>query len=133
MPTVTIRVEGLEELRGKLTPELIQGPLKDFLQKSGFTIERRAKEKAPVDTGRLRASITTKVKPLEAEIGSPVVYAPWVEFGTRPHFPPVAALETWARRHGFSSAYVLARAISKRGTRPHPFLIPAAEESMGDI
>lgn len=82
--------------------------------------ERGARQKAPVDTGVLRASITSSVRSSQDAVtgvtGSNVKYALWVEEGTPPHWPPIKALEGWARRHG-TTAYVVARAISKRGTK----------------
>lgn len=133
-PVLTMRIEGLETLQKALAdPELVKGPIKDALTRAGLTVEARAKQKAPVDTGRLRASIATKVEETRAIVGSNVLYASYVEFGTKPHFPPVSALTTWARRHGFDSAFVLARAISQRGTKAHPYLVPALLESKPDI
>lgn len=104
-------------------PDFVKGPLREFLFKAGFSVEAAAKERAPVDTGRLRFSIATEVRETRALVGSNVFYAPFVEFGTRPHMPPVAAMQPWARRHGIS-AWALARAIAARGTKPHPFLLP---------
>ena len=49
---------------------------------AALTLERQAKQKCPVDTGKLRASNTTKVGKLEAEVGTNVEYAQCVEFGT---------------------------------------------------
>ena len=135
-PILTMRVEGMERLQKHLAdPALLKGPIHEFLQKAGFLVEGRAKEKAPVDTGRLRASISSRAEETKAVIGSPVQYAPWVEFGSRPHFPPVSALETWARRHGFGKggAFLIARAISRRGGKAQPYLVPALLESKGDI
>ena len=54
-----------------------------------LNIERTAKEFVPVDTGRLKTSIQTDLTALlagltfSAIVGSPVKYAPFVEFGTR--------------------------------------------------
>ncbi len=45
-------------------------------------IEKNAKAITPVDTGRLRASITADVKGLEANIGTDVEYAHFVHDGT---------------------------------------------------
>jgi HK97 gp10 family phage protein len=58
-------------------------------------IEEEAKNRAPVDTGRLRASIKADVKGLEANIGSDVYYASYVHDGTyeiepQPFLYPVA-------------------------------------------
>ncbi len=45
-------------------------------------IERKAKIKCPVDTGRLRTSITIEFGKLYAIVGTNVEYAPHVEYGT---------------------------------------------------
>lgn len=54
------------------------------LEKIGLTAERYAANLCPVDTGRLRNSITSTVDSGEkaAYIGSNVEYAPYVELGT---------------------------------------------------
>ena len=56
--------------------------LQKDIEKAALTLEKNAKENCPVDTGRLRASITTEVGNLEAEVGTNVEYATSVEFGT---------------------------------------------------
>jgi HK97 gp10 family phage protein len=48
----------------------------------GLTAEKYAKEITPVDTGRLRNSITHNVDGKEVYVGSNVEYAPHVEYGT---------------------------------------------------
>ena len=53
------------------------------LQLTALEIERDAKLKAPVDTGMLRASITSTGSGSEYEIGTNLEYAPFVEYGTR--------------------------------------------------
>lgn len=84
---------------------------------------------APVNFGILRASIGTRVSagglPViatgEVFTGSQAPYAAYVAYGTRPHFPPLAPLRLWAARvlGDERAAYAVARAISRRGTRPH--------------
>lgn len=133
MTELRVTVDGLDGLKGKLTPELLRGPVRDFLERAGREVEREAKERAVVDTGRLRSSITTRVETWRAIVGTNVRYAPFVEFGTRPHFPPPAALQPWARRHGLRLAWALARAIARRGTKPHPFMRPAFEALRGRL
>ena len=56
--------------------------LQQNIEKAALTLEKNAKQNCPVDTGKLRASITTEVGNLEAEVGTNVEYAPYVEFGT---------------------------------------------------
>ena len=65
------------------------------LEKIGLTAEGYAKAKAPVDTGRLRNSISHEVDEQDVYIGSNVEYAPYVEMGTvkmkaRPFLKPAA-------------------------------------------
>ena len=53
------------------------------LEEMGLVAERYAAEKCPVDTGRLRASISHQVQDEDSVvIGSNVEYAPYVELGT---------------------------------------------------
>ena len=61
----------------------------------GLTAEKYAKEITPVQTGRLRNSITHEVDGKEVFIGSNVEYAPHVEYGTihqkaQPYLIPAA-------------------------------------------
>lgn len=67
------------------------------LEKIGLTAEAYAKLECPVDTGRLRNSITHEVRIGEKAvyIGTNVEYAPYVELGTtrmaaRPYLRPAA-------------------------------------------
>lgn len=104
--------------------------IKGQILKSGLIIESKAKDKAPVDTGLLRAEVETRISDggFTYEVFPTSKYAAFVEFGTKPHFPPPQALAGWARRHGLSGReYLIARAIARRGTRPQPFLFPAYE------
>ena len=57
--------------------------IKRGLEAIGLTAERHAKKETPVDTGRLRNSISHAVKDRAAYIGTNVEYAPYVELGAR--------------------------------------------------
>ena len=59
------------------------------LEEWGLVGERYAKDKCPVDTGRLRNSITHQVVESEKAvyIGSNVEYTPYVELGTSKQKP----------------------------------------------
>lgn len=50
--------------------------------KLAIVVQNEARRLAPVDTGRLRSSITVKRTPDGAVVGSNVEYAPYVEYGT---------------------------------------------------
>lgn len=62
-------------------------PISKELERRAIRVEGAAKQACPVDTGRLRASITHQLgqdgEGLLADIGTDVEYAPYVEFGTR--------------------------------------------------
>lgn len=70
-----------------LLPADIDKGLGRAIKKSAFLIERYAKQLSPVDTGRLRNSISSDVYPMEATIEPHVNYAIYVHEGTR-HFDP---------------------------------------------
>lgn len=112
-------------------PTITINKIKRQIVKSALKIETDAKRKAPSDTGRLKGiSIQTKISlgGFSADVFSDANYAMAVEKGSRPHFPPVTALEGWARRHGMEDMeFLIARAIAKKGTKPQPFLFPAWE------
>lgn len=65
----------------------IDGPTARYLIAKAVTVERVAKRLCPVDTGRLRASISYRLgidmDGVYAVIGTDVHYAKYVEFGTR--------------------------------------------------
>ena len=56
--------------------------IKNGLEAIGLTAETYAKKETPVDTGRLRNSISHSVDGEAVYIGSNVEYAPYVELGT---------------------------------------------------
>lgn len=82
---IQINVEGQDEVRrliekaAKLYPE----EAKKGVTLACIKVEKSAKQNAPVDTGRLKASITHKVDGLMGVVGSDVEYAPYIELGTQ--------------------------------------------------
>jgi phage gpG-like protein len=124
---------------GRVQTDALMAPaLKQALQRSAILVQNDAKRGTPVDTGRLRASIThaldSRPVPLYATVGTNVAYGRWVHEGRPPgHMPPPAKLATWARRHGRMDPYALAMAIQKRGIMPRPFLTDALEVNVSNI
>jgi len=98
---------------------------------AGLDVQRKAKENlkdaGSWDQGNLANTIL--VDPIKGgvavEVGPTAPYGPYVEFGARPHFPPPDALEGWAKRHGFDSAWPICLAIARRGLPAKPYLLPA--------
>ena len=99
-------------------------------------VEADARRNVRQDTRALMNSITHRVTgqgtTLSGTVGPSLRYGLFVEAGTRPHFPPVAALSGWARRHGVNP-YALQRAIGRRGTRARPFLLLALQKNLPRI
>ena len=102
-----------------------------------------------VDTGGLRGTTVIRIKEAGAvaHIGTVMKHGLYVEYGTAPHFPPVSALVPWVNRHkgafgirGKSAAaeiksiaFLIARKISKHGTKARPWLLPAYNRHVKDI
>jgi len=145
-----IEFEGLKELRRDLAKA--GGDLDDTLRQAMLhslqliASEAKAKKNAPVDTGRLRASIGAKTKEgirevkgvgadVVGRVGSRVEYAIYQEIGRRPgKMPPIAPIEEWARRHGMAGmGFVIARAIGRRGLKGKRFLERAAKEKAEQV
>ncbi|HBI50266.1 MAG TPA: hypothetical protein DDY21_00230 [Candidatus Moranbacteria bacterium] len=85
-----IEIKGLERLRRKWDsmPDKIKKMTMDALMKSGYQVERESKKETPVDTGRLRGSISVAGSlALRAEphvvISPHTAYAQYVHEGTR--------------------------------------------------
>lgn len=78
---------GLVEIRednARQIADAIDQALARALEEVGLVAEGYAKKACPVDTGRLRNSITHQVRPSEKSvyIGTNVEYAPYVELST---------------------------------------------------
>lgn len=116
----------------------------------GYAAQRRARREAPVDTGLLRASIELERKPLRAWIGSTRRHAAPMEEGARPHWPPHEPIVNWvwrnrgrlgittpsgrpargaaARRRAEDVAFLVRRAISRRGLEGRGYLQAALKD-----
>ena len=64
---------------------------------------------------------------ISCTVGTALNYGPYIEYGTRPHFPPIQVLKEWCKRHDMpeSAAYAIQKNIGERGTPPRPWLLPA--------
>ena len=86
MGKVDLKIDSAEFLDSLETyNEFVSNQLKNTLKTCALGIERDAKRKCPVDTGRLRGSISTdlsQINSYEATIGTNVEYAVHVEYGT---------------------------------------------------
>ena len=146
---LNVKIEGMDRVLSKLSPDLLAKPVASFFTRAAITVQNEARTLAPVDTGRLRSSISYKVDtakvPHWAKVGTNVFYAPYMEFSTgyqtdgsggrKRHWPPPDALNTWAKRHGVEGGgFAVAKAIGRRGgLRPRRYLRGALEHSLDAI
>lgn len=148
MADIDVEVKGLIELQRKTTRiirDLKGEPMLEAMRDGTLMVQRGARKnltayKSPdvggVDTGVTRASVLPSVR-MEGEavvgvVGSNRMSAVIQETGSRPHWPPLASVEGWARRHN-TSAYIVARAIARRGNVARKFLTRAFEAVQDDI
>lgn len=146
--TGAIYVEGLDELLRKMDrlPAEVQRECFKAMQTASLDIIADAKGNLRVNgsvvTGNLRASgKVQKVDDKTLDVGffssdaRDKGYASYVEHGRKPgKMPPPDILEAWAykkfrlsHKDARSMAWAMARSISKKGTKAHPFFEPAVE------
>jgi len=116
-------------------PQRLRNAIVKAMRESAVLVQSYAKLYAPVFRGLLRVSISQNVTEegsrITGEVGSGVAYASVVEDGRNPWPgampPPSGDLKTWARRKLGDErlAFVVARAIKRRGFRAQPYLRPA--------
>lgn len=128
------------------------GPVGAYLGRVGAVVASRAKlnltDYDAIDQGLLRNSITYSVEIdgeyLTCYVGTNLDYALPVHNGRRAgaRQPPSDAIQEWATRKGIitgadtpvqarSKAFLIARAIGRRGIRAKPFLVEALPAARG--
>lgn len=97
------------------------------LETIGLVAERYAKEKAPVDTGRLRNSISHEVDDDTVYVGTNVEYAPYLEFGTGKFAEGGGGRPTpWSYQDDKGNWH------TTNGMKPQPYLKPAIENHLDE-
>jgi hypothetical protein len=113
-------------------PQVVQEELRAATEFGVLAMEQAILPLVPVDRGTLRGGVQTRVfgegVNLVGRVFNPLAHALPLEHGARPHFPPLAPLQAWAARvlgvsgaEGRRVAFLVARAISRRGTKGHHF------------
>lgn len=90
----------------------------------------------PQDTGDLTRSIKTTKKENGATVMADAPHAPFMEYGTRPHFPPLAPIKQWVWRkfdvateeEAEEIALAICRKIAHHGIAPRWFMKRALEQ-----
>ena len=134
MGPVSVKIDS-SRLKQKLsaTDPKIRSNLANQLNRLGTMTASNLRAGAPRDTSymanQIRASKAT-ANDLTVTITAGANYTKAVDEGTKPHFPPPDALLGWAKRHPMAgvkpeaSAFLIARAISIRGTKARNFIKP---------
>lgn len=126
---MSIEIIGLDTTIERLEKIAAGDKIKQNLNDACLIVERAAKEKCPSQTGELRSSITSNVDGLTGEVGTPLQYGIYVEYGTG-----LFAAEGNGRKD-VPWRYQDAKGEwhSTSGMPPQPFLIPALNENREDI
>lgn len=113
--------------------------IQDLINQFVLTLKDTIANNGSNASGKLSQSIKGKVKQngkwLEVSI-SLEDYWKYIEYGTRPHFPPINAIKQWIKVKPIlprplsngklpttdQLAFLIGRKISKVGTKPRPFL-----------
>lgn len=118
----------LLDLAFRVAPAMVQEEMLRATTEADMLLEREVKDLTPTATGLSRASIISREQTIESGalgvVGTTLPHVAYVELGTKPHFPPVQAIEDWVRvKFGYSdekkiaaAALAIARKIAVRGT-----------------
>lgn len=122
------QVINLDKLIKRLD-KMTQADYDQAMRKACLLVENDAKKKCPVDTGRLRQSITNRIEGNTGIVGTNVEYAPYVEYGTGKKAVGGNGRKTpWAYTDPKTG-----QLIWTAGQRPQPFLEPALLENEQEI
>lgn len=144
---INVELKGMKEMQKKfdqITADLHGDPMRGGMAEATMLVTRDARRNAPVDMGTLRASIVPEVvvrtTTVTGIVGSNVKWAPYMEFGTRPFWPPWRPLFEWASRKvrvsgGDAGALAAGAriAIAARGIKARRYLQSALEDNAGKI
>lgn len=146
---IRIDFSALMQLQAQLrqAPGVVREELLAAMTEADAKLEAQVKELAPRGaTGDLQRSVIGQERAVgpfgvEGLVASPLNYAPPVELGTKPHFPPVEALIDWVKaklgvtgdKEARSVAFLVARKISRRGTKGQAMFEGALEHMTPEI
>ena len=102
------------------------------LEEAALLVEAQAKTLAPVGTGELRDKIDHNIKEVNgmkiAQVGSPLQYAIYIEYGTGEH-----ATNGAGRKGGWVYKGADGKFYFTRGMKAQPFLTPAFRRNKKNI
>jgi hypothetical protein len=126
---IVVDLKALEDLTRRY-PEASAKARRSRLTEALLLLEAAVKRLTPEGAGpiHIRDTIFQEVnlrgEALAGILGTPAIYGEAVEYGTKPHFPPIKPILFWVEKklglsgkEAKSAAFCIARAISKRGTK----------------
>lgn len=159
MAKINVKIKGLKEvekLLGKQGQQRLLREISEEMEIKAQEVRTKAVQKAPVDTGLVRAGIDVEGKDLRWVIYTVAEYAGYVEFGTKGKvsIPPEMkeeadkfrgdkgtyaefkqAIDEWMRRKGIpeDALWPIMAKIMGQGIEPQPFMWPAFQEGTKGI
>lgn len=162
--SITLKIKGLDAAvkQANKLAKTARVETQAALDTFGFSVEGTAKQLAPANEGRLRNAISAKRGNLSASVVAAVIYAAYMEFGTRKHAAQYVAtlpqewqqfaaqfkgdgtgsfadmiksLMVWVKQRGLDddAAYPIALKILQEGVRARPFLYPAVNANLKQL
>ena len=126
---IIVDLKALEELT-RSYPEASAKARQARLNEALLLLEAAVKRLTPEGAGpiHLRDTIFSQTElrgeAFSGSVGTPALYGEPLEYGTSPHFPPIAPIRFWVEKvlglsgkEAQSAAFCIARAISRRGTK----------------
>ncbi len=127
-PKIIVNLTALEELTKNYPVESGAARTARLTEVLQF-LEGKIKPLTPEGAGPIHirdtmfGKVTQMGESIQGIFGTPAIYGEPLEFGTKPHFPPIDPIRHWVERklgvsgkEARSTAFLIARAISRRGT-----------------
>jgi hypothetical protein len=144
---LSISLGGLQSFAQGLreSPEYTDRVLQEAMTEATLLVQREWQENLPRVSGLTARSITSDVASTPAGVlgvvSSSQPNALCLELGTRPHMPPVAAIEPWVKAVlGISEpkevkrvAFLVARKIAREGTPAQHLMARAVQSTEGQV
>lgn len=83
MTGMSFKLKGVDTVLRKLQGTNYKKPVSDTIRKMTLAYHNLVVTSTPVDTSRLRSSVSFNVEAKEGKVWTNVEYAPFVEYGTR--------------------------------------------------
>ena len=102
-----------------------------LLREAGLLAAQKIREKAPEKTGVLKKSVTAQIRGDTVIAGPTVPYAPYVEFGTRPH--EILPVRVQALRFSVDGETIFAKRVWHPGFPGHYFIRDSQDEVIKEL